>query len=277
VNEELSIGSVRVGGGSPLAVIAGLNVLEGEDASIAIAGTIQAIAERRGTPLVFKASFDKANRTRLDGFRGPGIEDGLRMLQAVKQATGLPVITDVHEPQQAETVAKVADCLQIPAFLCRQTDLIVACARTGLPINVKKGQFVAAADLAHAADKVRASGDGGVMLTERGTSFGYHDLVVDMRGLVELRQIAPVCYDATHSVQMPGASGGASGGKRQFIAPLARAAVAVGIDALFIEVHPDPDSAPVDSACQLTPDAFDRLLGQALALHAALGAGDGFG
>ena len=253
-------------------LIAGLNVLEDEAAAVELASTVQTIAERRAIPLVFKASFDKANRTRLEGFRGPGIEDGLRMLQSVKDATGLPVITDVHEPQQAETVAKVADCLQIPAFLCRQTDLIVSCAHTGLPINIKKGQFVAAADLAHAAEKVRASGSGGVMLTERGTSFGYHDLVVDMRGLVELRQVAPVCYDATHSVQMPGASGGASGGKRQFIAPLARAAVAVGIDALFLEVHPDPDSAPVDSACQLTPDAFDELLGEALALHAALGA-----
>jgi 2-dehydro-3-deoxyphosphooctonate aldolase (KDO 8-P synthase) len=262
---------VPVGGSAPLALISGLNVLEDETAAIEIARTIQTIAERHGIPLVFKASFDKANRTRADGFRGPGIEDGLRILQSVKRETGLPVITDVHEPQQAETVAKVADCLQVPAFLCRQTDLIVACARTGLPVNIKKGQFVAAADLAHAAAKARDAGDGGVLLTERGTSFGYHDLVVDMRGLLELREFAPVCYDATHSVQMPGAAGGSSGGKRRFIAPLARAAVAVGIDALFLEVHPDPDTAPVDSACQLTPDDFDRLLGEVLALQAARG------
>lgn len=275
MQHELRIGNVRVGGGAPLALLAGLNVLENEAATLTIARTIQAIAERRGIPLVFKASLDKANRTRIDGFRGPGIEDGLRMLQSVKDETGLPVITDVHEPQQAEAIAKVADCLQVPAFLCRQTDLVAACARTGLPLNIKKGQFVAAADLAHAVDKARASGGGGVLVTERGTSFGYHDLVVDMRGLVELRAFAPVCYDATHSVQMPGASGGSSGGKRQFIAPLARAAVAVGIDALFVEVHPDPDTAPVDSACQLTPDAFDQLLGEALSLHATLGASAG--
>ena len=267
---ELSIGNVRVGGGAPLALISGLNVLENEAATLESARTIQQIAERRGLPLVFKASFDKANRTRLDGFRGPGLERGLQMLQAVKDTTGLPVITDVHEPRQAEIVAKVADCLQVPAFLCRQTDLVVACAATGLPVNIKKAQFIAAADLRHGVDKARASGDGGVLVTERGTSFGYHDLVVDMRGLIELRDFAPVCYDATHSVQMPGASGGASGGKRQFIAPLARAAIAVGIDALFLEVHPDPDRAPVDSACQLTPAAFDRLLGEAMALHSAL-------
>lgn len=271
VNQQLRIGSIPVGGGAPLVLIAGLNVLEDEDAALTNARTLQTIAERRSIPLVFKASFDKANRTRVDGFRGPGIEDGLRILQSVKRETGLPVLTDVHEPHQAETVAKVADCLQVPAFLCRQTDLVVACARTGLPVNIKKGQFVAAADLGHAATKARASGDGGVLLTERGTSFGYHDLVVDMRGLIELREFAAVCYDATHSVQMPGASGGSSGGKRQFIGPLARAAVAVGIDALFLEVHPDPDAAPVDSACQLTPEAFDQLLGEALALQAALG------
>jgi len=270
---SMRIGPVAIGGGAPLALIAGLNVLETEEATLSIARTIQPIAERRSMPLVFKASFDKANRTRIDGFRGPGIEEGLRILQSVKHETGLPVITDVHEPHQAEPVAKVADCLQIPAFLCRQTDLIVACAQTGLPVNIKKAQFVAATDLAHAATKARETADGGVLVTERGTSFGYHDLVVDMRSLVELREFAPVCYDATHSVQMPGASGGASGGKRQFIAPLARAAVAVGIDALFLEVHPDPDSAPVDSACQLTPDAFDHLLGEARALHDALGAG----
>jgi len=270
VNRQLRIGNVVVGGPGPLALISGLNVLEQEKATVEIARTIQAIAERHAVPLVFKASFDKANRTRTDGFRGPGLDAGLAILEAVKQETGLPVLTDVHEPAQAERVAQVADCLQIPAFLCRQTDLVVACAQTGRPVNIKKGQFVAAGSLEHAVDKARGAGGGGVLVTERGTSFGHHDLVVDLRGLVELRGFAPVCYDATHSVQMPGAAGGASGGQRHFIAPLARAAVAVGIDALFVEVHPEPDVAPVDSACQLTPTALEDLLDQCLRLHAAL-------
>ena len=270
MNRQLRIGNVVVGGPGPLALISGLNVLEQEKATVEIARTIQAIAERHAVPLVFKASFDKANRTRTDGFRGPGLDAGLAILEAVKQETGLPVLTDVHEPAQAERVAQVADCLQIPAFLCRQTDLVVACAQTGRPVNIKKGQFVAAGSLEHAVDKARGAGGGGVLVTERGTSFGHHDLVVDLRGLVELRGFAPVCYDATHSVQMPGAAGGASGGQRHFIAPLARAAVAVGIDALFVEVHPEPDVAPVDSACQLTPTALEDLLDQCLRLHAAL-------
>ena len=270
MNRQLRIGNVVVGGPGPLALISGLNVLEQEKATVEIARTIQAIAERHAVPLVFKASFDKANRTRTDGFRGPGLDAGLAILEAVKQETGLPVLTDVHEPAQAERVAQVADCLQIPAFLCRQTDLVVACAQTGRPVNIKKGQFVAAGSLEHAVDKARGAGGGGVLVTERGTSFGHHDLVVDLRGLVELRGFAPVCYDATHSVQMPGAAGGASGGQRHFIAPLARAAIAVGIDALFVEVHPEPDVAPVDSACQLTPTALEDLLDQCLRLHAAL-------
>ena len=270
MNRELRIGNVEVGGPGPFALISGLNVLEEEKAAVEIARTIQSIANRHALPLVFKASFDKANRTRTDGFRGPGLDAGLRILEAVKQDTGLPVLTDVHEPGQADAVARVADCLQIPAFLCRQTDLVVACAQTGLPVNIKKGQFVAARSLEHAVAKARGAGSGGVLVTERGNSFGHHDLVVDMRGLMELREFAPVCYDATHSVQMPGASGGASGGQRQFIAPLARAAVAVGIDALFVEVHPDPDSAPVDSACQLTPPALEALLAECLPLHTAL-------
>lgn len=272
MNSQLQIGNVSVGAPAPLALISGLNVLESEAAAVETAQTVQAIAARHGLPLVFKASFDKANRTHTDGFRGPGLEAGLRMLQAVKDETGLPVLTDVHESGQAEAVAAVADCLQIPAFLCRQTDLVVACASTGLPVNIKKGQFVAARSLEHAVEKARTAGDGGVLVTERGTSFGHHDLVVDPRSLVELRAFAPVCYDATHAVQMPGAAAGASGGQRHFIAPLARAAVAVGIDALFLEVHPDPDSAPVDSACQLTPAALETLLADCLRLNAALGA-----
>lgn len=271
MNSELQIGNISIGAPAPLALISGLNVLEEEQAAVRTAHTIQEIATKRGMPLIFKASFDKANRTRSDGFRGPGLVEGLRILEAVKQATGLPVVTDVHEPGQAEAVAQVADCLQIPAFLCRQTDLVVACAATGRPVNIKKGQFVAARSLEHAVAKARGAGDGGVLVTERGNSFGHHDLVVDLRSLVDLRDFAPVCYDATHSVQMPGAAGGASGGQRQFIAPLARAAVAVGIDALFIEVHTDPDSAPVDSACQLTPSSLAALLDDCLRLQEALG------
>jgi 2-dehydro-3-deoxyphosphooctonate aldolase (KDO 8-P synthase) len=271
VKSQLQIGDVSIGPREPLALISGLNVLEDERATVEMARKIQAIAQERGMPLVFKASFDKANRTRSDGFRGPGLAEGLRILQIVKEETGLPILTDVHEPEQAEPVARVADCLQIPAFLCRQTDLIVACAATGRAINIKKGQFVAAGSLEHAAEKARGAGDGGVMVTERGNSFGHHDLVVDLRSLVQLRAFAPVCYDATHSVQMPGAVGGASGGQRQFIAPLARAAVAVGIDALFIEAHADPASAPVDSACQLTPPELASLLDDCLRLQDALG------
>jgi len=269
-HRAVQIGSVAVGGAAPLALIAGLNVIEKERETLECARGIQELANRRGLPVVFKASFDKANRTRVSAYRGPGLDDGLRVLAAVRKETGMPVTTDVHEPWQARVAAEVVDCLQVPAFLCRQTDLIKACAATGLPVNIKRGQFIAPLDLRHAVDKVRAFGTGGALLTERGTAFGYNNLITDMRALVQMRAFAPIVFDATHAVQYPGAEDGASGGDRRFVAPLARAAVAVGIDALFVEVHPAPDRAPVDGPSQIDFDALEQLLGQVTAIEHAL-------
>ncbi len=267
----IRIGDIPVGGGAPLVLIAGLNVIESEAATLAAARALQLMASRHDFPLVFKASVDKANRSSLRSYRGPGLDEGLSILARVKAETGLPLLTDVHEPGQAKPASEVVDCLQIPAFLCRQTDLIVACAATGRPVNIKKGQFIAPDDARLAVEKVHAAGTGGAMLTERGSSFGYNDLVVDMRGLVRMRRFAPVCFDATHSVQQPGAGGEASGGERGMVAPLARAAVAVGIDALFVEMHPDPDAAPCDGPSQISPDALEALIAEARAIERALG------
>ena len=234
--------NIVFGGGAPLALIAGPCVIESEDHVHRMA---EAIASIEG-PFVFKASFDKANRSSLQSFRGPGLREGLRILAGVK-AKGHPVLTDIHEPGQAEAAAEVADILQIPAFLCRQTDLLVAAGRTGRVVNIKKGQFVAPHDIHLAAEKVLATGNGRILLTERGTSFGYNNLVVDMRGLAVMRGSGwPVVFDATNSVQLPGAAGSASGGQREFIEPLARAAAAVGIDGLFVEVHDQPGQALSD-------------------------------
>lgn len=242
-------------------MIAGLNVLEGEAQAIEVAGAIGEMARRHGLPLVFKASFDKANRSHVSAYRGPGIDAGLEMLAAVKHATGLPLLTDVHEPEQAKLASGVVDALQVPAFLCRQTDLLAACAATGLPVNVKKGQFIAPANMQAIVEKLSHFGCDDVLLTERGTQFGYNALVADMTSVVVMRRFAPVCFDATHAVQRPGARDGASGGHRDFVAPLARAAVATGIDALFIEVHPQPDRAPCDGPCQIDFRELDALLG----------------
>jgi 2-dehydro-3-deoxyphosphooctonate aldolase (KDO 8-P synthase) len=267
----LHIRDVPVGRGAPLVLIAGLNVIESEAAAVACAETLVDLAARHRLPLVFKASFDKANRSDLHAFRGPGLEIGLSVLEAVKQKTGLPVLTDVHDPAQADIAARVVDCIQIPAFLCRQTDLLLACAQTGLPINIKKGQFVAPADIQLAVAKILApENSGGAMLTERGTSFGHNDLVVDMRGLLPMRDFAPLCFDATHAAQYPGAGDNASGGDRRFVAPLARAATAIGIDALFVEIHPNPDSAPCDARCQLDFESLDRLLTEVVAIDTAV-------
>ena len=266
----MKIRDVAIGEGEPLGLILGLNVLETEAEAVACARQVLDLAATHGRPAVFKASFDKANRTRVDGFRGPGLDAGLEILAAVKAETGLPVLTDVHDPHQAPLVAEVADCLQIPAFLCRQTDLLRACAETGRAINLKKGQFVAPEDMAHAVEKLHRFGAQDVLVTERGTSFGHHDLVVDFRGLDAMRAVAPICFDATHAAQRPGARGGASGGQRDAVAPLARAAVAAGVDALFVEFHSDPAEAPVDADCQLTPDALHLLLTEVLAIEAVL-------
>jgi len=268
--KPVTVGPATLGGGGPLALIAGPCVIEDREMALLIAEVVKRVAEEFQVPAIFKASFDKANRQSLDSFRGPGLEKGLAILAAVKQETGLPVVTDVHETAQVAPVAEVADLIQIPAFLCRQTDLVVAAARTGKPILIKKGQYMAPEDMRPIAEKAVASGAVGVLLGERGTAFGYHNLTVDMRGLAVMRAFGwPVVFDATHSVQLPGAGGGMSGGQPEFISPLARAAAAVGIDALFVEVHPDPAQAKSDAATQLPLERLPRLLVQVLAVDAA--------
>jgi 2-dehydro-3-deoxyphosphooctonate aldolase (KDO 8-P synthase) len=260
---------VRFGGGE-FAVIAGPCVIEGEDFAIRHARRIADIAARHRVRAIFKSSFDKANRSSGKSFRGPGLEEGIRVLARVKRETGLAVLTDVHEAWQCEKAAEVVDVLQIPAFLCRQTDLLHAAGRTGRAVNVKKGQFLAPAEMKNAVEKLAEVGCTDVLLTERGASFGYHDLVVDMRGLVAMRKLAPVCFDATHSVQQPGALGTSTGGDRTLAPPLARAAAAVGIDALFCEVHEDPDRALSDGPNSLDFDTWDKLVGDVLQIRRAL-------
>jgi 2-dehydro-3-deoxyphosphooctonate aldolase (KDO 8-P synthase) len=275
----VSIGPYRCGDGS-LLLIAGPCVLETEAVTLRIAAALSQIAERHGVSIVFKASFDKANRTSLGSSRGPGIDDGLAILQRVKQATGLPVTTDIHLPDQAAVAATVCDLLQIPAFLARQTDLLVAAGQTGRPVNVKKGQFMSPDDMRYAIDKVAASrpatlqpadaspAPADVLLCERGTFFGYGRLVNDMTSLPVMRSLgAPVVFDATHSVQRPGGLGGTTGGNREMVEPLARAAVAMGVDALFFETHPNPDQSPSDGPNMIPLDRFDALVGRLMKLH----------
>ena len=259
-------------GGGQLVVIAGPCVIEGEEFTLRHARRVADAAQKHGVPVVFKSSFDKANRSSGKSFRGPGLAEGLRILSRVKKEVGLPVLTDVHEPAQCAPAAEVADVLQIPAFLSRQTDLIAAAGQTGRAVNVKKGQFLAPEDMKNVVEKLREVGTRDVLLTERGASFGYHNLVVDMRSLIVLRQLAPVCFDATHSVQRPGAQGTASGGDRAFAPALARAAAAVGIDALFCEVHEDPDRALSDGPNSLTFAIWDALVGDVLRIRRALSA-----
>ncbi len=266
----MRVGDIPIGGGAPLVLISGLNVLETLEGALETAETVQEIAERHGLPAIFKASFDKANRSSRGSYRGPGLDAGLRILDRVKQSVGIPVTTDVHEPGQAKLVAEVVDLLQVPSFMSRQTDLVAACTATGRPINIKKGQFMAPSDALLAVEKAVGFGAAGVMVTERGTSFGYHDLVVDLRGLLLIRDVAPVCLDATHAVQHPGAGQGVSSGDRRFVAPLARAAVAVGVDALFVETHPDPTRAPCDGPCQIQLSDLDRLIAEVCAIRRAL-------
>jgi 2-dehydro-3-deoxyphosphooctonate aldolase (KDO 8-P synthase) len=266
----MHIGEIPVGGGAPLVLISGLNVIESKGATLDCAVALRALAARHALPLVFKASVDKANRSSGRSYRGPGVDAGLAMLADVKAATDLPILVDVHEPEQAAAAAAVADCLQVPAFLVRQTDLVSACAATGRSLNLKRGPFIAPEDMRYAVAKARDAGASDVLVTERGTSFGYNDLVVDMRGLARMREFAPVCFDATHAVQRPGAGGGKSGGERDMVAPLARAAVATGIDALFVETHPDPDHAPCDGACQICLEDLDALLAEVCAIRGAL-------
>jgi 2-dehydro-3-deoxyphosphooctonate aldolase (KDO 8-P synthase) len=266
----MRVGDIQVGGGAPLVLISGLNVLETLDGALETAEGVRAIADRHGIPAIFKASFDKANRSSRGSYRGPGLDAGLRILDRVKQSVGILVTTDVHEAGQAKLVAEVADLLQVPSFLSRQTDLVAACAATGRPLNIKKGQFMGPSDAKLAVEKAVGFGAAGVMVTERGTSFGYHDLIVDLRGLMLIRDTAPVCLDATHAVQHPGAGQGVSSGDRRFVAPLARAAAAVGVDALFVETHPDPARAPCDGACQILLPDLDRLIAEVCAIRRIL-------
>jgi len=259
---------LRVGTGAAPVVIAGPCVVESLETCRRIAGSAAEACAALGLPYVFKASFDKANRTSGSSFRGHGMEAGLEVLAAIRDEFGVPVLTDIHESAQAAPVAAVVDILQIPAFLCRQTDLLVAAGETGRPVSIKKGQFMAPEDMGPAVAKVRQTGNDKVLLTERGTTFGYHNLVVDMRGLVIMAELGvPVIFDATHSVQLPGGQGTASGGQRQFIAPLVRAAAAVGVHGLFIETHPEPARALSDGANSLALDELRDLLRSFKAIH----------
>ncbi len=268
--ETVSVGSVTFGDG-PLTLIAGPCVIEDLDTTLAIADHLVQLAVRHEIDLVFKASYDKANRTSIQSFRGPGIDEGLRILEQVKQEFAVPVLSDVHDISQLAAASAVLDILQIPAFLSRQTDLLVAAAETGKTVNVKKGQFLAPWDMQQVVGKLKESGAQGVLLTERGTTFGYNNLVVDMRSLAIMRGLGcPVIFDATHAVQLPGGAGGASGGQREFVASLSRAAVAVGVDGLFWEVHPDPDRALCDGPNSLHLRSLDAILTQVLEIHAVV-------
>jgi len=268
--QRVTVGSVALGSGAPLALIAGPCVIESGDHAAMIAESLLKIASRCGVPLIFKASYDKANRTSLKSFRGPGIEEGLKVLGRIKTRLGLPILTDIHEANQAAPVAEVADVLQIPAFLSRQTDLLVAAAKTGRTINIKKGQFLAPADMKHAIAKVTESGNPQVFVTERGFSFGYNNLVVDMRAFPMLRSLGyPVVYDATHSLQLPGGGDGVTAGQADYIEPLAAAAVAAGVDGLFVEVHDHPSRARSDAETALPLERLEPLLRRLMRIDAA--------
>jgi len=274
----VAVGPVRIGGGSPLALIGGPCAIENEKHALMTAERLAAIAADRRVPFIYKSSYDKANRSSVEGYRGPGLREGLRILRRVRESVGVPVLSDVHDVSEVEPAAEVLDVLQIPAFLARQTDLVLAAARTGKPVNIKKPQFVAPEDMEQVVGKARSTGNEAILLTERGTTFGYHNLVVDMRGLLRMREFGcPVVFDATHSVQLPGAHGDRSGGERRFVPALARAAVAVGVDALFMEMHEDPDRTLADGRPlsdgpnMLRIDDLPALLDQLLAIHAVAG------
>jgi len=266
---EISIGNVKMGGNRPLVLIAGPCVIENEAATLRCAERLMTIVNGLSIPLIFKASYDKANRTSVTAFRGPGLKEGLRILAKVKESLGLPVISDVHSIEQVQPAAEVLDILQIPAFLCRQTDLLVEAARTGRVVNVKKGQFLAPWDMENVVGKIVASGNEQIILTERGASFGYNNLVSDMRSLPIMRRFGfPVVFDATHSVQLPGGQGGSSGGQREFVEYLSRAAVATGIDGVFLEVHEEPDKALCDGPNSVPLDELPVLLKKLKAIDA---------
>lgn len=263
----INAGPYQVGPGQPLVLLAGPCVLEGYEHSLAIGQEVKRICEKLGMPYIFKASYDKANRSSYDSFRGPGLEEGLKQLAAIKKELGVPVVSDVHETSQVEKAAEVLDVIQIPAFLCRQTDLVYAAGRTGRCVNVKKGQFLAPWDMKNVISKLEAAGNRNILLTERGSSFGYNTLVTDMRGLAVMRELGyPVVMDATHSVQIPGGQGTSSGGQSQYVPHMARAAAAVGVDALFLEVHDDPSKALSDGPNMVRLDRLEKLLTDVLAI-----------
>ena len=258
---EVKIGNTAVGSKNPLVIIAGPCVIETEKSTIDAAKRLKKISEKLKVPLIFKSSYDKANRTSISSPRGPGIEKGLKILEKVKKETGMPVLSDIHSPEEVAYAAEVLDVFQIPAFLCRQTDLIVAASKTGKPVNIKKGQFLAPWDVKNIIEKFISTGNHNLLITERGTSFGYNNLVVDMRSILIMQEFGyPVIFDATHSVQLPGGLGSASGGQREFVAPLSKAAVAVGCNGLFLEVHQDPDKALCDGPNMLRLDDLEKLL-----------------
>ena len=257
----VKIGNIEIGAGRPLAVIAGPCVIENRESALKHASLLKEAADRVGVPYIFKSSYDKANRSSVDSYRGPGLDKGLEILAEVKKKTRIPILTDVHEREQVASVRDVADVLQIPAFLCRQTDFVVAVAQSGRVVNVKKGQFLAPWDIGNIVDKILSANNDQILLTERGASFGYNNLVSDMRSLVVMRELGyPVVFDATHSLQLPGGLGKASGGERKYIGPLARAGVAVGVDALFMEVHENPDQALSDGPNSLPLREFEGVL-----------------
>lgn len=267
--QPIQFGGVTVGGGAPLLLIAGPCVIESESHAIDTALAVRDIAQRVGVPYVFKASYDKANRTSSASFRGPGLREGLRVLARVREAAAVPILTDIHEPSQAEPAATVADILQIPAFLSRQTDLLVAAAATGRVVNIKKGQFLAPEDMRHAIAKITDAGNHRVIVTERGVTFGYHNLVVDMRAFPVLRRFGcPVVYDVTHSLQLPGAGDGVTAGQAEFIEPMASAGVAAGIDGVFMEVHEQPERAKSDAQNALRLSLLEPLLSRLVRIHA---------
>jgi len=266
--EPVTIGGFTVREKGPLFLIAGPCVIENEDVTLKVADFLKGTAESLGIPVIFKTSYDKANRTSLSSYRGPGIDEGLEIIRKVKEKTGLPVLSDVHSPEEAARASEVLDVLQIPAFLCRQTDLLLAAARTGLPMNVKKGQFLSPLDMRGVAEKIVSTGNRRLLLTERGSSFGYNNLVVDIRSIPLMKTIGfPVVFDATHSVQLPGGAGTSSGGQREFVEHLSKAAVAAGANGVFMEVHPDPDSALCDGPNSLPLEQMRPLLTLLMDIH----------
>jgi 2-dehydro-3-deoxyphosphooctonate aldolase (KDO 8-P synthase) len=269
----LNIGGIDVGGeGSPLVVIAGPCVIENEEITLSTARKLKELCHTLGMPFLFKSSYDKANRTSLSSYRGPGLEEGLRMLWTVKSELGIPVVSDVHSVEDVKPAAEVLDMLQIPAFLCRQTDLILAASKTGKPVNIKKGQFLAPWDMKNIIEKFVSTGNRNLLITERGTSFGYNNLVVDFRGLPIMRSFGyPVIFDVTHSLQLPGGRGSSSGGQREFAEPLARAAVAAGVDGLFMEVHPEPEKALCDGPNMIPLPDLGKMLASLKELHKVIG------